>query len=912
MPLFFASARPRPRSAGSLLFALVVTSLAATGPRAEDSAAATPAAAAAESPADEPAKESKPAVSGDQKGGKPPFAVALKDAVRIPGLITLWKKDDKLFAELTDSMLGKEFFVLTSIAKGIGDRSLLGGMSLGFGDDWVWEFRKVNDAIQVIRRNVRFFAAKGSPEQKAVDLAYTDSVLFSVPIVTTGPAGGHVIDLGAIFLTDLPRIAADLPGFSFARDRSTWSHVKGFPDNVELEVAATYGSSGATTLDTVPDSRGVTMIVHYSLSLLPQNSYKPRLADDRIGYFVTALKDFSQQVDEDRFVRYINRWNLEKADPKAAVSPPKKPIVFWIEKTVPFRYRPAIRKGIEAWNEAFEQAGFANAIEVRQQPDVTDWDPEDVNYNTFRWITAGQGFAMGPSRVNPRTGQILDADIIFDADFLQFWRQQYETFTPESVALLTGGGPAAPAGHGSGCCVGCRLFEGHARETALAATALAVTTPGGLSEAEKEKLVIQGLTLVAMHEVGHTLGLRHNFKGSALRSLADINDVATTSVSGASTSVMDYIPANIMPQGKTQGDYYAARIGPYDVWAIEYGYKPLSGSTPEAELPELEKIAGRSGEPELAYATDEDTEWADPDPLSNRFDLGSDPLEFARSRAELVAQVMPKITERMTARAADGSGGGYERVRQAFGVLLSARGQAMYNAARLVGGLHGSRSHRGDANAPPPFRVVDAAQQRAAVKLLADEMFSAAPFSFSPELYNELAASRWSHWGATEVDREDYPVHEVILMWQDRVLARLLDPRILERIRDSELKVTGGAEPFTTAELLDALTGAIMAEVRQLPPPGTEFSATKPAVASLRRGLQRAYVTRLAGIALGGGADNPDAQALAEAQLRTIDGEIATLLAAGVKLDPASGAHLAALHARIGKVLDASLELPRP
>ena len=900
-----------PRFGWSLAAAvLLATACPLAGARADDAEQA--AAANAEPAPSTPAKESKEAPSSDQKGAKPPFAVVLKDATKVPWLITLWRKDDKLYAELTETLLGKEFFVLTSIAKGIGDRSLLGGMSLGFGDDWVWQFRKVNDAIQVIRRNVRFFATKGSPEEKAVDLAYTDSVLFSVPIVTTGPSGGHVIDLAAIFLTDLPRIAAELPGFTFARDRSTWSRIKGFPDNMELEVAATYGSSGATTLDTVPDSRGVTMNVHYSISLLPQNSYHPRLADDRVGYFVTALKDFSQQVDEDRFVRYINRWNLEKADPKAEISAPKKPIVFWIEKTVPFRYRQAIRRGIESWNEAFEKAGFANAIEVRQQPEVTDWDPEDVNYNTFRWITAGQGFAMGPSRVNPRTGQILDADIIFDGDFLQFWRQQYETLTPESVALLTGGGPGAAAGHGGkACCGACLLFDGHARETALAATALAVNAPGGLSEAEKEKLVIQGLTLVAMHEVGHTLGLRHNFKGSAYRSLADINDLAKTSASGASTSVMDYIPANIMPKGKTQGDYYSARLGPYDMWAIEYGYKPIGGSSPEAERPELEKIAGRSGEPELAYATDEDTESADPDPLSNRFDLGADPLEFARSRAELVAQVMPDITERMTVRESDGSGGGYERVRQAFGILLSAHGQAMYNAARLVGGLHGSRSHRGDANSQPPFRVVDAAQQRAAIDLLAAEMFSARPFSFPPELYNELAASRWSHWGVTEADREDYPVHQAILLWQDRVLGRLLDPVILARVRDSELKVAADTEAFTIAELLDKLSAAIMAEVIDQPA-DAEYSSREPLVPSLRRSLQRAYVTRLAGIALGGGTANPDAQALAESHLRLINEEIASLLKAEAKLDTTSRAHLAALHSRIDKVLDASLELPRP
>jgi hypothetical protein len=869
---------------------------------------------AAETPTAKPATETQEKAAAAADSGQAAAAAAVKDAARLPGLITLYRKDDKLHAELPDAILGKEFFVLTSISRGIGERSLLGGMSLGFGDDWVWQFRKVDETIQVVRRNVRFFAAKGSPEEKAVDLAYTDSILFSLPIKGRGPGGGHLIDLSAVFLTDLPRIAAVLPGFSFARDRSTWGRVKVFPDNVELEVAATYGSSGATTIDTVPDTRGVTINIRYSISLLPQNSYVPRLADDRVGYFVTALKDFSQQVDEDRFVRYINRWQLEKADPKAAVSPPKKPIVFWIEKTVPFRYRPAIREGIEAWNEAFEKAGFAGAIEVRQQPEVTDWDPEDINYNTFRWITAGQGFAMGPSRVNPRTGQILDADIIFDADFLQFWRREYETFTPQSIAALTGGGPGFPprAGHGGpGCCPGCTLFDGHARETALAATALAVNAPGGLSEEEKEKLVIQGLTLVAMHEVGHTLGLRHNFKGSGFRSLADLNDVEKTRKAGGSTSVMDYIPVNIMPKGMTQGDYYAAGLGPYDVWAIEYGYKPLPGGSPEAERKELEKIAGRSGEPELAYATDEDTEWGDPDPFSNRFDLGSDPIEFARARAELVAQVMPGIVERMAGRDEDGSGGRYERVRQAFGVLLATHGQAMYNAARLVGGLTGSRSHKGDANARPPFTVVEVAKQREALELLAAEMLGDKPFSFPPALYNQLAASRWMHWGTSEVDREDYPVHEVILMWQDRVLGRLLDPLVLERIRDNELKVPADQDALTTAELFERLGKAVMREVTEIQP--GDYTPRKPAISSLRRGLQRAYLARLAGLALEGGAANPDAQALAAEELRSLDAQIETLLAKQeVKLDAPSRAHLADIRARIDKVLDADLVLPRP
>ncbi|MFM8803611.1 MAG: zinc-dependent metalloprotease [Planctomycetia bacterium] len=872
--------------------------------------AADPKAEPAAPPAQKPA-ETKPAAepAAEGKGGKPPFAVLLKDATKVSGLIPLWKKDDKVYAELTESLLGKEFFVLISIARGIGDRFLLGGMSLGFGDDWVWQFRKVDDNIQIVRKNVRFFADKGSPEEKAVDLAYTDSVLFSLPIATTGPSGGHVVDLGSVFLSDLPQISEALPGFSFARDRSTWARVKGFPDNVELEVAATYGSSGTRDIDTVPDSRGATITVHYSLSLLPQNAYRPRLADERVGYFVTALKDFSQQVDEDRFVRYVNRWNLEKADPSAAVSPPKKPIVFWIEKTVPFKYRQAIREGIESWNEAFEKAGFATAIEVRQQPDMTDWDPEDVNYNTFRWITAGASFAMGPSRVNPRTGQILDADIIFDGDFLRFWRTEYETFTPQAVAQLTGG---TLHGHGrQHCCDACSLFDGHARETALAATALAAAAEGGLSEANKEKLVLQGLKLVSMHEVGHTLGLRHNFKGSALKSLADINDVTKTAASGASTSVMDYIPVNIVPKGKTQGDYYTAKLGAYDLWAIEYGYKPIAAGSPEGELPELEKIAGRSGEPALAYATDEETEFGDPDPLSNRFDLGSDPLEFARSRAELVAQVMPLIVDRMTAKEKDGSGGGYERVRQAFGVLLAAHGQAMYTASRLVGGLHTSRSHKGDANAPAPFRVVEPQKQRDALTLLEQQVFSAQPFTFPPALYNQLVATNWMHWGTRGPDREDYPVHDAILMWQSRVLGRLLSPLTLDRIRDSELKVPADQDAFTTAELLDRLTKSIMAEVDQTA--AGEYTVRKPAVGSLRRGLQRQYVARLAALAIAPSGVTPDAQAIAAAQLRALDGRIGTLLAKNdVKLDDYSRAHLGEMQARIRKVLDSSVQLPSP
>jgi len=220
---------PRPRIASlglAVCAALVMVAVGRGEPPAAkqaDAPGATPAAAPAPS-RDAAPTDPKP----ETKGGKPSFAVLFKDATRVNGLVPLWRKDDKVYAELTDALLGKEFFVLISIARGIGDRPLLGGMSLGFGDDWVWQFRKVDENIQIVRKNVRFFADKGSPEAKAVDLAYTDSVLFSLPIATTGPSGGHVVDLGPVFLSDLPQISQALPGFSFARDRSTWARVKGF------------------------------------------------------------------------------------------------------------------------------------------------------------------------------------------------------------------------------------------------------------------------------------------------------------------------------------------------------------------------------------------------------------------------------------------------------------------------------------------------------------------------------------------------------------------------------------------------------------------------------------------------------------------------------------------------------------
>jgi hypothetical protein len=856
-------------------------------------------------------EEAKPtaAPQADKGSDKPSYADVIKDFSTIDGMIKLHRKGNRLLAELSGSDMNKDYIVLISIAKGIGRGQILGGMTWGFGDDWIWQFRKSDDRIHVVRRNVRFKARPGDPQERAVGLAFTDSVLFSLPIITTSPSGANVVDMTSIFMGDLPQISSTLPGFTFSGDKSTWAEgfPKGFPNNIELEVAATYASSGQMDLESVADSRGATIHVHYSISALPESGYKPRLADDRVGYFLTVVKDWSHEGDDDRFVRYINRWDLQKADPEAKLSPPKKPITFWLEKTIPYAYRKPIREGIEEWNKAFEKAGFVNAIEVRQQQDKDDWDPEDIRYNTFRWITASAGFAMGPSRVNPHNGQILDADVIFDADFLQFWKREYENFTAEGIAAMTGG-PLDLQSYqeqlrklGPDAAIRCEYHHGLAREFALGA---AVMAGRNANPEDLDKLITQGLKEVTMHEIGHTLGLRHNFKASTMLSLEEVNDPKRTSEVGLSASVMDYNPTNISPKDMPQGDYFSTTLGPYDMWAIEYGYKSLSGGT-EGEAAELKKIAARAGEAELAYATDEDTRGIDPDPLANRFDMGKDPLAYAKLRSQLIAEQWPKVVEETTK-----DGEGYQKVRQAFGVLLGNHGQAMYFVSRNIGGMYVNRAHKGDANAAPPFVVVDVNKQRESLGLLEDQVFSDKPFNFPRELYGYLASSRWSHWGTDMPSRTDYPVHEVIGMWQSRILQQLLSSLTLERLHDSELHLPPDQDALTTAELLQRLTKAIFVEVDSMP--AGEYTNRKPAISSLRRNLQRGYLKNLSDIALGNTRAPEDCQTVAYIELKGLEERINKALAGDVKLDAYSRAHLEESASRIHKVIDSRLTFNRP
>ncbi|MCE5269618.1 MAG: zinc-dependent metalloprotease [Planctomycetaceae bacterium] len=840
------------------------------------------------------------------------YAEVIAGAEDIQGMIPLHHKDMRLLGEITPGDLNRDLMVAIAIARGIGEGPLLGGMTWNFGDNWIWQFRKVDDRIQIVRKNVRFRAAKGSPQAKAVQLSYTDSILYSLPIISVSPGGNCVVDLTPVFMSDVPQISAVLRGFAFAPDRSSWASIKGFKDNIELQVAATYASGGNVPLENVPDTRGVTLYIHYSISRLPETGYQPRLADDRVGHFLSVIKDYSKTGQDDQFVRYINRWDLRKVEPNAKVSPPVTPVIFWIEKTVPYKFRGAVREGILEWNKAFEKAGFANAIEVRQQPDDATWDPEDINYNTFRWITSDAGFAMGPSRVNPFTGQILDADIIFDASFIESWNRQLDFNKPPlgagsqhalnrvpTLDSLLGESASALAPLGHDDCAACQYARGMGEQLTLGRMAMAAHGKS-LSKEQIDKFLADGVKSVVIHEVGHTLGLRHNFKASNLWTMEELNDPAKTRDVGLAASVMDYMPVNISPKGRKQGDFFSLVVGPYDNWAIEYAYKPIAGG-PDAEAAELRKIASRDTEPALQYATDDDVHGPAPDPRANLHDMSKDPIEFAQWRIELLNQILPDVVDRMVE-----PGEGYQRARLAMSMVLREHLRLMGYVAHYVGGIYVHRDHKGDPDARPPLVVTEAKKQRDAMAMLDQQVFGPEAYKFPPKLYDYLAPTHWTHWGMKGSNHPDFPIHDVVLAMQDQILGQVLSPVTLSRLVDSEVQVPANQDAFTAAELLERLTSAIFRETEKVK--DGKYTNRTPAISSVRRNLQQHYFQRLAEVALGNAGVPADCETIAAAELKTLESRIKTVLDSKAELDGYTRAHLTELASRIQKVLDARLE----
>jgi hypothetical protein len=878
----------------------------------------------------------------------PDFNNLVKGAKVYEGLFRLHQKDDNLFMEIRPNQLNQPILCPIAVAKGGG----IGGLTLNFDEQWVLLFKRAGDKVHLIRRNVHFKAKPGTPVAHAVETTYTDSVLMALRIAAINQQNQQalVINLNDVFMTDFAQLGLG----RFDASRSTWHKIKAFPRNVELQVQATFagGRSFFGSSDATIDSRGNTIVIHYGLCQLPDGGYQPRLADDRVGHFLSAVKDYSSNSKDTTFVRYVNRWRLERAEPVDPTNPtklsvPKKSIKFYIEKTVPHEYRAAVQEGILEWNKAFEKIGFRNAIEVVQQRDDEDFDPEDMNYNTFRWITTDIAFAMGPSRANPLTGEILDADIIFDADMIRYWKHQRQIFksdgsafepispiqamdmgwgldhlllnrqegdagwsdSPKKAATDPNAARLRAIQQGVCQCGSHMKYE-------LGMAAMLLSERGIVMPNLKvpDELINQAIKEVVMHEVGHTLGLRHNFKGSTMLPNDQLHNTKITREKGLVGSVMDYSPVNLAPKGVKQGDYFTTTIGPYDYWAIEYAYKPLSGGT-EGEYAELKKIANRGGSPGHDYGTDEDT-FLTSDPLINRFDLGADVMKFAQDRMLLAEELLKGLSTKVVEE-----GEGYQRARVAFGILLSQYGNGAYLVSKYVGGEHAYRDHRGDPKGRDPLVPVASDKQRAALKFLQEQVFSDKPFQFPPELLRRLAVERWSHWG-TDSDSTDFPLHDRILEIQRVALNQLLSPTVLRRVQNNSLKTEKDEKPLMVAEVFRSVTDGVWSDLTN---GGAREEKRQVPSSIVRRNLQREHLKKLSGLVLGskgsggsfaifisGGssAAPPDARSLARMHLREISKRIQTTLADKlVTVDETTQAHLEECRECIEKVLGASMQM---
>ena len=907
----------------------------------------------------------------DEKPDFPPFSEFAKDYQKVTGpadggetLYTLFRreKDQGLLAELPRGFASQRHYIAATIASG----DTWAGLQ---GNEVVAYWRRYDKSLALIEPNFETRSTGDAESQSGVAQQFTDRVLLEVPILGMGPSGQPVIDLRALLAGNAPRFFG-FAGSGANTKLATIKEAKAFPENIEISIE-------------MPAGGGTLRTFHWSISRLPEKTgYTPREADERVGFFTTTYRDLGKFRDDKKWVRYINRWNLEKRDPKLKLSPPKQPIVFYIDANVPVRYRRYVREGLLMWNPAFEKIGIADAIEVYYQDKSTganmEKDPEDVRYNFIRWLANDQGTAIGPSRTDPRTGQILDADIVLTDGWIRyFWYQANELLpeiatqgmSAETLAWLNKNprwdprirlaDPAErdyllaqrsargvlkygghPAGNVDPSVYGDNVFDGlvgrvsqfnglclaaRGKGVDMALGRMHMELAGLLDEPKdepksddkkdekkddkskdknkKEEDLIDGipewfvgplLADLTAHEVGHTLGLRHNFKASSIYSMDKVNSDELKGKKPFGGSVMDYNPVNInRGAGPTQGDYGMFGIGPYDYWAIEFGY--TFGDTKD--------VLKRVGEPELVFLTDEDVGGSDP--LARPYDFSANPLEYAQNQMRLVEYYRGRLTDKFVK-----DGESWAKARRGYLITLSQQMQTLSFMSPWVGGAHVTRARKGDPGAKPPIEVVAVEKQRAAMKYVIDTAFKDEAFGLTPEILKYMTVDKWWDGGGMRDIFEDsaFPIHDRIMGIQASALTMLMNPTTLKRVYDNELRVPKDQDMITLPEVMNTVSSEIFKEIDQAP--GSGFSARNPMISSLKRNLQRELLERLIDLTTPGeiaGAASKPISNLSLAKLRDIRSKIKNVIEGSGKgnVDDYSMAHLSEAALRIDKVLDA-------
>ena len=819
----------------------------------------------------------------------------------LPGLFPIWRDGGKVYLEIAASQFDKDYIEQAIPVSGLGGWDITPGNPY-YDSARVMRFTRVDDKVSITWPNTSFVAPDGSPEQRAVQQTFAPSVVAVAPIVAQDSATGKVIVDASALLGDVSDFTDGInqtigitdPQAKYALDpdRTYFGAAEAFPDNDVIEADQTFASSAPpAAVDNVPDPRSIQLRLDYNIMQAPEDRYVPRIADERVGYYPNIQLQFGNDAVQGRQVRYILRWNFAPADPTKP-SDATRPMVFYLSNTIPQRYHDTVRDALLEWNKAFDKIGIRNAIQVRDQPADPSWNPDDLRYNVVRWLTESNsgGFAQAGSVWDPRTGELIHVGIVLDSDLMYYNYIDWGVYLNAAQRAATTGPSRGEADYGS------------SMRAQAAFGKLALSQMGLLATPAQEKQFDDDfLRNIVLHESGHEMGLEHNFIGSEAYTAKELQSKTFTQAYGIASSVMEYAPMNVWPKGTPQGTYWQTTIGPYDYYAIHWGYATIPGaSDPQAELPTLKRWASTWSQPDHRFATDEDVWYFNAhaiDPRVSQNDLSDDDLGWCTTQIELARSLMQKIGSRFQV-----SGQAYDPMRNAFGDLYFHQDQCVHIAEHYIGGEYVDRSHAGDPGfGGTALSPVARADERRAFGILDKYLFADSAFDYSPSLLRKLVYTEWvtdfpqPPWAYATEPRHDVPIIEQIGDDQSATLGLMFQPLMLERLDDLSTKYAPGTT-MSLADLFDWMQSSAFADLR------TRGLATIP---QLHRNLQQEYARMLAAMVLHPTPGTPyDAQSLARMELKSLKSDLGTALGSP-NLDTVTKAHLGSLADLVTQTLDA-------
>lgn len=758
---------------------------------------------------------------------KPYAEVVTKEFATQPGVFKVHRNEDKerILWEIPENLLGREFLWQTEISElpmGSGFSSL--GMGMGTRA-LRFERRKNKIFLRDVRLGMR--TPEGDSLVEALRAANVEPIIRAFDVLTEGDGKSTVIDVTSLFLSDPPefQVKTAFGGGSVDPGRSYVQRTKAFPENIETRSVLTFVGGGASARPGVVAPSTSTVTVHYSLVLLPEKPMTPRFKDTRIGYFSEAFDEVTA-TGSVKEVQYINRYRLEKKDPTAAVSEPIKPITFYLAREVPAKWRPYLKAGVEAWQPAFEKAGFKNAIICKDAPSVKEdpnWDAEDARYSVIRWTPSRTANAMGPSIQDPRSSETLSAHIIFWHNIIDLVQKWYF--------------------------VQCGASDPRARRLPL-----------------PDDMVGKMIQYVATHEVGHTLGLEHNFEASAARTIAQLRNPQFMKTHGVSSSIMSYSRNNYVAQpedgviGSDNGF-----LGEYDYFAIEYGYKPIPGAfTPEQEKPALDTLLARQvTDPTVRFGNYRYNE----DPTTQSERIGDDTIEATR----LGLMNLDRLGRDYLLPATTKFGEDYTLMREVYDDMVMHRMMWVLHVIKEVGGVVEHDTHAGRGG--DVFRPVPREHQLKALRFLATTGLQMPAGMLNPQVTRRLFPSG-------DLNR--------IAQMQSMIMNQLLADARLMRIQDQHVAL--GKNALSVADVVLVLQSGIW----------KELDDQSPVISLSRRMLQQSYLDTL-DTKLNGTSARGDFVIVAKGALKALSNQIDGAMAR--TSDLMTKAHLSESKSTIRRIL---------